>query len=107
MSFVSGGFNYGAGVVQQSCAGGWVWAQRMARQGSNPAPACVCIPASSKTLAVAAKWLLRRQGWQAWARPGKRTAAVAEVKVVVPECWSVSQVRSALSWLIELHNAGI
>lgn len=99
MAFVSGGIAYGGGVVQQGCAGGWVWAQRMARQGANPAPACVCIPVGSRAQAVAAWWLLHRRGWQAWPRPGKRTGAAAELKLVVPAGWSLAQVREALAWL--------
>ncbi len=99
MSFVSGGVAFGGGVVQQVCANGWVWAQRMARRGSNPAPACVCIPVGSRAQAVAAWWLLRRRGWQAWPRPGKRTGAPAELKIIVPAGWSLAQLREALAWL--------
>lgn len=99
MSFQSGGLAYGGGVVQQRGAGGWVWSQRMARRGLNPAPACVCVPFRSKAGVIAASWVLRRQGWQCWPRPGKRTGAAAELKIAAPPGWSASRLRQALSWL--------
>lgn len=99
MSFQSGGFAYGGGVVQQRCASGWVWSQRMARRGLNPAPACVCVPLQSKAAVIAASWVLRRKGLQCWPRPGKRTGAAAELKISVPSDWSVSRLRQELSWL--------
>ena len=97
--FANGGTNYGAQVVQQVCANGWVWAQRMARQSNNPAPACLCIPMGSGAQAGAAQWLLHRQGWKCWARPGKRAGGAAEIKLVVPAGWSLAQVREVLTWL--------
>lgn len=99
MAFHSGGRAYGGGVVQQVGAAGWVWARRMAPRGRRPAPVCVCIPFASRAQALAAWWVLRRQGWQVWPRPGKRTGAVAEVKLALPAGWSLAQVRGVLAWL--------
>jgi hypothetical protein len=98
--FVSGGRAWGGAVVSRVSRSGWVWSFRAVRSGvsgSFAAPAAVCIPFSSRSLAVAwARGVAASLGWRCWARPGKRCASPFEVKVSLPAGLSARAARAQL-----------